>query len=454
MPNSNLSLHGSSAAAPAPARAQIVPPKPPVPAKPRVWLLLTVLLLAAGAVVVGLRFVRRTPVTPVATVPTATVRSGTLEKTIRLTGSTVAEHGVVLRAPYLRGSRSRGGARDFQLDLTKLAAPGSKVAEGEVVAVFDSVNMRNRLDDEKADRVDLEGRLKRLLADQLAERTAHDQKILTARAKILTAQLDLKTAPVRPAIDAQIFGLALEEAQATYKALTGETKYYEAQQAAERRSLELELERARVEEGRAQANIDRLTVHAPIAGLVVSQEIYRGGQYGQVRDGDQLRPGQPYVRIVDVRSMIVEAVANQADVTQLRIGEPVHVGFDAYPDLRLSGKVRAISAVARTEGWRPNYVAEVPLTIEIADTDPKVIPSLSASADIVLATAGDAAILPKEAVFYEGESEEPFAWVRTASGWERRALAVALENHVAVAVRSGVREGEVVALEPPGGGQG
>lgn len=96
---------------------------------------------------------------------------------------------------------------------------------------------------------------------------------------------------------------------------------------------------------------------------------------------------QPFLRIVDLHAMIVETTANQADVMQLRIGELVHLGFDAYPNLHLSGRVTAIGSIARTAGWRPSYVAEIPLTISIAGTDPKLIPGLSVSADVVLASS-------------------------------------------------------------------
>jgi multidrug efflux pump subunit AcrA (membrane-fusion protein) len=388
---------------------------PPKPAGKRRWRLLVFPSLAAATLCYG-GLMRQAEVAPGQDVPSVQVQPGTVERTIRLTGVTAAKRGVMLRAPYLRGSRSRGTPRDFQMELTELVEPGSRVQEGAVVAVFDSESMRNRLDDLKADRVDLEGRYKRLLADQLAEREAHNQKIRVARVNIESAQLDLKTAPVRSAIQAQIFKLSLEEARAAYKAVTDETKYFDETQASDRRALELQLDRARLEEGRAQSNLDRLTVRAPISGLAVSQEIYRGGEFGEVRNGDELRAGQPYLRIVDLGSMIVEANANQVDAIHLRIGDPVHVGFDAYPNLHLSGTLTAIGSIART-GERPGYVAEVPVTISIAGTDPKLIPSLSVSADIVLARSLQTAVLPRDAV--------------------------------SVAVRSGIREGESVALEEP-----
>jgi hypothetical protein len=81
-----------------------------------------------------------------------------------------------------------------------------------------------------------------------------------------------------------------------------------------------------------------------------------------------------------------------------------------------------------------------------------VIPDLSASADIVLAAETHAAIVPLGAIFRDNGTD-PFVFLRTPSGWQRREIAVGLQNHVAVAVRSGVSPGDVVAAERPSAGK-
>jgi hypothetical protein len=53
-----------------------------------------------------------------------------------------------------------------------------------------------------------------------------------------------------------------------------------------------------------------------------------------------------------------------------------------------------------------------------------------------------------ESVF-TGESGKSFVYVRGAGGFERREVELGLKNHVRAVVKSGVREGEVLAAEPP-----
>ncbi len=380
-------------------------------------------------------------------VRTAEVRSGTIEQSMRVTGTTVSTHGAQLRAPFLRGQRSRGGGSDFGLTLTELVEPGSTVKPGDVVAVFDNVRMRDRLNDLQAERVDMEGRIRKLLANRAVTRETHDQDIRRAKAALGSSQLDLKTAPVLPAIRAEMFRLTAAENQEVYESLTAQTPYLDIAENAEIRSLEHSLESAHAEERRAELNLERMTVRAPVGGLVVMQQIIRNGEPAQVRNGDSLGPGQPYLQIVDASSLIVQASASQVDVAKLRIGSPAHLEFDAYPGVKAQGKVKLIGSLATGSRFRRSYFAQLPVTVTIDGTDKRVIPGLSASADIVLAKETDATIIPRGAVFQQ--AEQPYAFVRRSSGWEKCSLELGLTNNVEAAVRSGVTEGDVVALEQP-----
>jgi len=80
--------------------------------------------------------------------------------------------------------------------------------------------------------------------------------------------------------------------------------------------------------------------------------------------------------------------------------------------------------------------------------DPRVIPDLTVSVDVVVESSEDSVVIPMETVF-TGERGKSFVYVRGASGFERREVELGLKNHVRAVVKSGVREGEVLATEPP-----
>jgi len=205
-----------------------------------------------------------------------------------------------------------------------------------------------------------------------------------------------------------------------------------------------------VEYRRAEANTERMVVRAPQDGLVVNREIVRPGGLSTIRAGDDLRPGHVYGQVVDPESIVVEAWASQVDAEELQIGTPARVRFDAFAGLELPALVDSIGSLARGSGQRGSYyVREVPVFLKLERTDPKVIPSLSASAEVVLDREEMTEIIPREAVFIDEQDGSPYAFVESTAGWERRDLQLGLANHTSVAVLSGLEASEIVATDVP-----
>lgn len=447
-----------------PIRANRVPravPEPPalppelLPSKPvrsRRYGWWALLVLAAGLAAGALLHRRQAPAParqPGAALRTATVRTGALERTLRVSGATAAANSSTLLTPMLSGSRGYGGPQHFTSVLQQLVPPGSLVKKGDIVAEFDRQYMLIRLDDYRAMLISHELSVTTLNAQLDIRRKAYEQQILKAKGSLDRATLDLKTSPVRSAIQTEHFKLAVAEARARYEQLSKDLTNVIVSERAAIRNTELNLREAQMEMQRAQANADRMVVRAPIAGLAVMQTIHRSGEPSQIREGDQLSPGQPYVQIVDLRSMVVHATINQVDAEQLRLGLQARVRVDAFPDLELPARLYHIGAIASSRGFRGNYVKEIPIRLKLDKTDSRVIPNLSVNADVILDNEPQAPLIPLEAVFSGAPGEPPFAWVQGPAGWEKTELELGLANHVAAAVRSGLHEGDVVATQWP-----
>lgn len=335
------------------------------------------------------------------------------------------------------------------LVLLNVAKPGSLVKKGDVVAEFDRQYQVLRLDDYRASVEQLEKNIRKLKAELEVSQEAQRQAVRVAKADLDKGLLDLKTSEVRSEIDKERLRLYEEEARARYEKALGDVALYEVSERAQLRAAEIDLNQARIELKRAEANVERMVMKAPIDGIVVMQTIFRGGEFGQVQQGDQIYPGMLFMSIVDPSSMVLNASVNQVDSEMLRIGMKAQVKIDAYPDLQLPATVIGIGAMTKAGGWRASYVREIPVRLKLDVTEPRVIPDLSASADVVLAAERQAALAPREAVFYENGLERPFIFLRSPGGWVRRDVELGLDNHVMVSVRSGLRKGDVVAVTRP-----
>ena len=377
---------------------------------------------------------------------TSTVRRGPLSQTLRLTGVTVAQKSATLLTPQMWGVRVHG-RNDFTQVLTKLIPAGSYVHKGDIVAEFDNLYMLNRLDDYRAWVAQHEANVRKLNALLDVKRKAYEQQIRKFQSRYGQGCTRSAEGPGPRGDYRRKIAVDLEEAKAKYQQISDEAKYVEISEKAANRATELTLERCRVEFGLAQRNVDRMVVKAPIDGMAVMQTIRRGSDTAEIQLGDQLAPGRPYMQIVDLSSMGIEANLNQVDAERVRVGQRARVQFEAYPGLELPARVTAVTAFARSLGWRGNYVTQVPVRLRFERLDKRVIPNFSVSVDLFLNESVDAVSVPLEAVFHEGP--QAFAFVRNPTGWEKRELELGMSNNVSVAVSSGLRAGEVVAAEHP-----
>ena len=441
----------------------IAPPKqPPEKRRTALWAtLLTVALLAAGTVYY-LNTQSRKKVSgggpPIVTVSTAVVGMGDLQSTVRVNGSVAARNFASLLAPRIIGSRSGfnrggdqggsgGGMGDFSLVLMKLQKPGNHVKTGDVVAEFDPQFQIQRLDDYKDSVVQLENSIKKMIANLAAAKEAHDQTERSAKADWEKAKLDLKTADIRSAIDAEKFKLAVEETASKFKQLTAEAALVDQSQRAAIRSSELNRDQSRIELQRAEINVQKMVIKSPMNGIVVMQSIVRNGEFGQIREGDQIAAGQPFMQIVDPSSMVLNATVNQVDAERLRLGMKAIVRLDAYPEVEVPGTLIGIGAMAKTSAFRASWVGEIPIRLKIEKVDPREIPDLTGSAEIVVNTERNTLIAPRAAVF--DEESGPVVFVQGPEGFIMKKIELGLPAFTTVSVRSGLQKGDVVALQRP-----
>jgi hypothetical protein len=133
------------------------------------------------------------------------------------------------------------------------------------------------------------------------------------------------------------------------------------------------------------------------------------------------------------------------------VGQRARVRFDAYPELELPAHVTAIAAMTKPAGQRGSFFKEVPVYLKLDKIDPRVIPDLSVSADIILQSRSEVTMIPRSAVFDDDGSNaaKPYVLVRAGENFEKRAVDLALRSNIYAAVARGLQPGEVVAVETP-----
>jgi biotin carboxyl carrier protein len=369
---------------------------------------------------------------------TATVRRGDFVRTIRIHGITEAVQSQTVAAPRLAGPGS--GA----LIITKLAAAGATIKPGDLLVEFDrQTQIKNALD-RQAEYLDFVEQIKKKRAEHDAARALDNTELVQAANAVSAAELELRKNEVVSAIDAEKNQQNLAEAKARLEQLKETVELKRRAAAAELRILEIQRDKARSAMEHAQRNTEKMAVRAPIGGVAVLNTIWKAGQMGEVQEGDEVRPGVPFLQVVDPSAMQVRARVNQTDMPYIQEGQRVRVGLDAYPELSFQGKVERIAAIGLTSGMNAKVRSFV-VVFSIQGSDPKLMPDLSAALDVQVENRQDALLAPRDAV--RTESGQAFVWVQRGSGFERRAVTVLASSDVEVALE-GVEEGAVVMRNP------
>ena len=412
----------------------------------RVLLFLAAFAVAAVAVLVAVRVNARAPE------PKESAASGTFTvarqdfvRSIRLNGTVEAVESTAIQAPRLAGQNNNS------LVIMRLVNNGATVKPGDMLVEFDrQEQLRNALD-RRAELTDLEQQIRRREAEEVAAKATDDSTIKQAQSTLEKTRLELVKNEMLPKIEAEKNTLAHEEAQARLKQLQETYELKRRAAAADIKVLEIRRDRAANNMKQAESNAERMLVASPLPGVAVIKTTWKnGGNMVEFAEGDEVRSGQPVVEVVNPAVMRVRSRVNQADINDLKVGQSVRVGLDAYPALSFQGRVTQISPIGQQSTLSPKVRNFVVLVL-VEGAHPSLMPDLTASLDVQLERVPGAIVVPRDAVVLEGE--QAYVMVQRGGRLQRQDVVIgAMSAHEAV-VSSGLQEGVTVARNagvPPG----
>jgi HlyD family secretion protein len=307
-------------------------------------------------------------------------------QTLRLKGTTEAVQARAILAPLLAGQSVP------TLTIIHLTPAGTRVKQGDLLVEFDRQAQMRDFVDKQADYGKLVDQVAEEQAKENAARAKDETELKTAEDNLRKAELEIQKAEIVSRIDAEKNQENLDEGKATYDQLreTFDLKRKAAQAAI--RILEIQRDRTQQTMLHAQANADLMQIRSPLDGVVVLNTIWKQGTMGEVQEGDQVRPGVPFMQVVNPSAMQVRVMANQQDFPSLQVGQTAKVRLDAYPDLEFHAKLDQLAPIGEG-GDFSNKLRSFVVIVSITGNDPKLMPDLSAAVDVDIAkqSAGSSA---------------------------------------------------------------
>jgi RND family efflux transporter MFP subunit len=226
-------------------------------------------------------------------------------------------------------------------------------------------------------------------------------------------------------------------------------KGYVARQEVDASQLQVDLYRTQVTDKQAaiqllKAKIDQTLIRAPVSGAVTRKLVEVGGMVSDGTRGPAANAGgqlQPRIiaEIAHLDALEFHADVDQTDIGSLHRGQRVVVALDAFPDMRFHGSVDEItlSNVEEVSG-RVRY--KVRVALEKADVPIRL--GMTGTADFILARKENILTLPSSVVV-DRDGEAFVFVVEEGKAWQRP-LRIGLRNEELVEVVSGLRAAERV----------
>jgi multidrug resistance efflux pump len=273
------------------------------------------------------------------------------------------------------------------LVVTRMAAPGSTVAPGDLLIEFDPQDQERSAMDRRAEVVDLEGQIQKKNADLAIQHAGDETALKTAEDDLERAKLDLRKADFISPIEGEKNQLAFEQDTAKAAQLKEVETLHDKAGAADVKVLEIQRDRSGQALAHAEENAKHMSVYAEFGGVVVIKTTWKGNTLAEIEVGDSLRPGLPVLSIVDPSLMQVRASVNQADLEFVRPGQAAKIRLDAYPDLVFDGRVELLAPLGVTSGMTPS-VRTFTVIVSVHGTHPRLMPDLTASVDLTPGGSG------------------------------------------------------------------
>ena len=290
---------------------------------------------------------------------------------------------------------------------------------------------------------------------QLEQREMEYRSAMTEEKRTdLTYRLTVAGATQEEKREAQIaielVKVALEQAKRTHD-LTLE------QQKENVKKSESRLNRQKVDLDRTNRLIEACTMRAPVSGTVFYRELWTGDVREKINEGMEVHPWNRLMDLPDITLMQVKVEVEEQDIGRVRINQSARITLDAYRRKEYAGKVTRIDPITKRKGGRDSVageseredlgtkVVEVLVTLDSQDSDVRT--GLNGRAKIRTQEQAEGLLVPSKAVvFTEGRH---IVHVVTDDIPVETVVKVGQSSDVDTLILSGVKEGDVVWLNPP-----
>jgi RND family efflux transporter MFP subunit len=184
---------------------------------------------------------------------------------------------------------------------------------------------------------------------------------------------------------------------------------------------------------------------APEDGIVIFGKGWDGKKYSKDDNVSTYEFAPPIATLPDMSKVISEIYVKEIDIAKIKVGDSVRVTFDALEGTMIKGSIKTIARVGESHKDFDMKVFKV--VIHLDNTNEGLKPAMNSNNDIILANSDNVISVPLISVFKENGTK--YVYLKTADSIKKQEIKTGFENEEFVMVEEGLKEGDLVVLEPP-----
>lgn len=364
------------------------------------------------------------------------VEQGEFVVDIMTSGALEAKNSVPIKGP--------GGLRNYRIwnvTIQDIIDEGTVVEKGQYVARLDPSELTGKIKDAQLELEQQQSQYTQTRLDTaLAMRQSRDE-LINLEYAVREKQLTLDQSQFEPPATIQKAEIELEKAKRSFQQAKENYQIKKQQNAAKMRQATAELSKVQNELEGLTALSREFIVTAPEDGMLIYKRNWDGKP---VKEGSQISGWDPIVATLpDLSKMISKTYVNEVDIRKVKPGQNVEIGFDAFPDKNLKGKVTKVANVGEQ---RPNSDAKVfEVEIEVFGTDPLLKPGMTTSNKIITKTVADALYVPLESLHSQYDSIT-YVFKKDGGSTSKQEVIIGDANAEYVHILGGLEAGDRVSL--------
>jgi HlyD family secretion protein len=378
-------------------------------------------------------------------IPLAVVTRGNLDLKVHADGELNASHTMMLAAPAVGGG---------SLQITRLVGGRLPVKKGDTVIEFDPSEQHYKLEQSRSELLQAEQEIIKAKADAAVLEAQDKVALLKARYDVRKAELDVQKKEIVSAIDAAKNDAALKQAKQLLSELEGDIESHNKSGQASIYLAQEKYNKSKLEMEQAQQNIDRMTVTAPMDGLISIQKnmnasggfFFTGMSVPDYHAGDEVQAGSAIAQVVDPAELELKAKISERNRNNVKQGQAVDAVFNALPGHTYHAKVTQIGGMTSRAFFWDDAGGTFDVTMKLSDADARLRSGMTAELLFVGDTRQGVLSLPRQALFMKDGKH--IVYTKRGSGYEQKEVQIKDQTE-SRAIIDGLSDGTMVAMVDP-----